>query len=771
MSVAQAFLSRDYKNENEITGKVSHLYHASERFSAGVIQATDGPIIERDCRFSVPAMLRIDETVTLSGAWIKDNKYGMQFKATSVNYPMPDATVDGLANYLADNPAFHGIGPTKARLIADAFGDGFDNIIRTDPETVARLGKLTQPQVEALQHEWTSRADVNAISSWLAGFGLTHSQIKKIAERYGNQAKPILEANPYILCDEVAGFGFGRTDEIALKMNVPKDHPGRIRACLQYLVQNEADEGGHTWMLRKDLVREATAKLAFDTLDAERLIRKQLAELCEGGESTLVSVEDDKTGIVRIALRALYHLEMAIGQWLREAASLSTPFWLFADDVLADMIAQAASSTGATPSGSQRAAVEMVLRNRISVISGGAGTGKSYTIALIYRLYSDAEWQVGLCAPTGKAARRMSQLAAGATASTIHRLLGYNPAENNWKYNDTKKLPYDLVIVDEASMCDVALLWRLMSAIDFTRTQLLFVGDHNQLPPVGVGNVLRDVLAHRLAPQALLTQCFRNAGMLKQNCNLLLEGKLAKTTPVLPAGGREWFLIDSLEDADALIAQLRNLVAVHLPRWGYHPLQDCIILTPYNKGKLGVNRLNRELQRLWQRQTYNVDLPTVTEGDWDKKPRMLVGDKIMQVKNDYKLGAEGGVMNGTMGVVTSITTTTRESAKRSYVIQFEDQAAPVEIEMGSERENNVALAYAVTTHKSQGSEWPCAIAIVHRAHTYMLDRCLVYTAATRARRTTILLGDKLGFRRAVRTVRSMERRTWLSLTGKPEAAE
>lgn len=775
-----ALAHRNYRAEREITGKVSRLYHSSERFSAGILQADDGPIMDRDCRFSVPALLQIDEQVTLTGAWVNDNKYGWQFKATAVQYPMPEATVDGLASYLSNNPAFHGIGPTKARLIADAFGESFDEVLRRDPESVAKLGKLTQVQVETLQREWTARADLNAISSWLAGFGLTHGQIKKIATRYGNKAKSVLENNPYILYTNISGFGFGRTDEIALKMGIPKNHPGRIQACLCHLVQSEANEGGHTWILRKDLIKAAVAKLALDDLNSERLVRSELKGLCENNKM-LIGVENADTGEVRIALRALHKMETDIREWLLTARSFATSYNCLSDVAIGNLIDQAASYKAAKlPSSSQRAAVEMVMKNQISVITGSAGTGKSLTIALIKKLYEESGRKVLMCAPTGKAAKRISEHCDGAYASTIHKLLGYNPAgyyekdessdnewthdpTNNWKFNVDNQLPADLVIVDEVSMADVALLWRLMSAIDFSRTQLLLVGDHEQLPPIGPGNVLRDILTCKLAPVALLTVCFRSSGDLKANCNALLSGHLTRTTSArLENGRREWWMVDSMEDPDLLISQLCNLFSSRLPQWGFHPLNGCIIISPYNKGKLGVIRLNREMQRLWQKHQYGVELPAVTEAEWDKRPRMLAGDKIIQTKNDYKLGPDG-TMNGTIGVITAITSNGSRNSSKRYIIQFEDQKEPVEVEIGSEQESNLSLAYAITIHKAQGSEWECVIAVIHRAHTFMLTRNLIYTAATRARKTTILIGDKLGLRRAVRTVKSMNRRTWLSL--------
>jgi len=758
-----ALRTRNYTSETELRGKVSHLYFSSDTFSAGCLQANDGPLFDRDIKFSIKSKVNLDEEIILHGKWVQHVKYGWQFQADSVTYPMPDTTsAEGLAEYLANSPFFKGIGPAKAKLIADHFGENFDFAVRNELEQVASVGKLSPESAEILQREWIARADSNAISTWLASFGLTHNQIKRIADRYGNRARQVLTDNPYILAEELHGIGFARADEIALKMGISKEHPGRIRACLKHLVLQESEEGGHTWVERKLLVKNAISKLALDTLQAEQLVRDQLAKLSTVGEFgepaqlTLIKHNNNNSNNMLVALSWLHRRENDILEWLVNSRD-SAPTSLGDSTILID---SAAKQTGALPSPKQREAVEMVLNSRISVLSGGAGTGKTYIIKLIHRIYSDANRRVAMCAPTGKAAKRMAQV-VGDDAQTIHRLLEYNPATGNFKYNSEYQLPYDLIIVDEVSMCDINLIHSLMQAIDFNETQLLFVGDHNQLPPIGAGNVLRDILDRNLVPHTILTHCFRSAGELKRNSNSLLNGIIKPSTaPIGDSGYREWHVIDDREDPESLLHVLKLLVERYLPSWGFDPMEDCQIITPYNKGKLGVNRLNLELQRLWQHLKYDVELPEVTESNWDKRPRMLVGDKVMQIRNNYKLDNGHGVMNGTMGIITDIIERDKD---RYYIVNFDDRDHSVEIEVGSDEEKEIVLAYACTIHKVQGSEWPCVVSVIHKAHTYMLSRNLIYTAATRARKTAILVGDRLGMRRAIRTTTPMERRTWLGI--------
>jgi exodeoxyribonuclease V alpha subunit len=774
-SVASGYFSqvranaRNYSEEKTISGKIAHLYHQSEGFTTGVISAPESCPTSPDCKFAIKGTVGLNETVTLHGAWSEHPKYGWQFAVTSVSYPMPDVSTDGLADYLANNPAFHNIGPVKARKIADAFGESFDSILREHPEKIAEIGKLKIEDVHTLQAEWCRRADINAIATWLAAFGLTHKQIERIAEKYGNRAKAILEENPYVLCDDLHGYAFARTDIVALKMGTPKQHPGRIRACVMDILKSEAQDG-HTYTTRAALVRTAVGKLAFDTLESEQLIRNEISNLCAeetveedesgGAIRTHRMVSREVNGNILLAWGKVFCQETDLMNWFAEASQDASQIE-DTDTTINDYL----QSVGIKPNIDQIDAIRMAITNRVSVLSGGAGTGKSFTVAAIRKIFTTGGIEVAMCAPTGKAAKRMSQLASGAAASTIHKLLGYGPDDRGrmgFEYDENNKLPYGLIIVDEVSMCDVSLLWHLFSAIDLRSTQVLLVGDHNQLPPIGAGNVLRDVLTVGILPYTILTECIRAAGDLKLNCNAILAGELRPTTPVLPAGGREWRLVNSLEDPARVVEALRMLLTDKLATWGYDPIAECQIITPYNKGPLGVTRINAELQYTWQEHKYKKQLPEVPKEEKLIRRQFYVGDPVMQIKNDYNLGdpTAGGVMNGTQGIVTAVDA---RGSKQVLCIQFEDQPGPVEIEMGSDKEKNVVLAYAVTIHKVQGSEYSCVVAIIHSQHTYMLSRNLIYTAATRAKKTAILIGNAVGMRRAVRTTKPMERRTWMSL--------
>lgn len=738
--------------ETQLTGKITYLYYSSDSFSAGIIRADHGPVWDRECKFAIRANVRLNEDVILTGKWGSHPKYGEQFQAESLSYPMPEISDStGLAEYLADNPAFANIGPAKAKLIADYFGSDFDKAIREEPELVARIGKLSDATVNTLQEQWILRADLNSISTWLAGYGLTHNQIRRIAEKYGNRAKQVLTDNPYILCDEIDGFGFTRTDEIAMKLGIPKDHAGRIRTCLCYEVRTDSEAGGHTYIPKSELVRRATGKLACDTLDQDAEVRRLLDRICADG-APLVCVGEN------VALSFLYEREMEIAEILLRAGKEKVNLCSFENlPNLSEL---------------QNMAVRMALTSRLSVLTGGAGTGKSSCISSIYRTCKMANLNIALAAPTGKAAKLLASRTGDASACTLHRLLAYNPGQGGFTFNSANKLPHDIVIIDEVSMCDISILHALLTAINWDRTTVLFVGDHNQLPPIGTGNVLRDILDHRLVPITILDKCFRQAGVLRYNCNSILTGVLPRSSTAIPGTNsrREWHVQDSFEDPERLLDAIRYLYITYLEKWGYEPLTDCQIITPQNKGPLGVNRLNLELQKLWQELRYGRSLPSITPSDYDKRaPQFYPGDKVMQIKNDYQLD----IMNGTIGYVDAVRTEKSENGKQTvYSICFEDSASakdnalgePVEITAGSDQARNVVLAYACTIHKVQGSEYPCVISIIHKAHTYTLSRNLIYTAATRARETAIIIGDRLGMRRGLANTTVANRRTWLSLS-------
>jgi exodeoxyribonuclease V alpha subunit len=402
----------------------------------------------------------------------------------------------------------------------------------------------------------------------------------------------------------------------------------------------------------------------------------------------------------------------------------------------------------------QRDAVRNALNFSISLMTGGAGSGKTYAVSTIASVAERLELKIVLAAPTGKAAKRLEEV-VGHEASTIHRLLGFNG--NTYSRDALNPIDADILVVDEVSMVDIALAWRLFQAVDRMRTAVVLVGDHNQLPPVGPGNLLRDLVRSMAIPTTVLTRIIRQAGVLKENSTAILNGEVRPTSDSFGGARRPWYVIDKFADRDDVRRMLLLLFEEVLQeRLGYDLIREVQVLTPTHKGPLGTVELNIELQRLLQQKLFGVDVPTVEAGH---RARPYPGDKVIQTKNDYELG----VMNGAMGVVVDAT------PDGSLSIDFDGRR--VEIKSGSDALGNIQLAYATSIHKVQGSEFPCAVVIAHKSHSFMHHRNLLYTAVTRAKDSVILLGDRWGIDNCAAKRQVDRRNTFLSFLLHPEARQ
>lgn len=703
----------------KLTGTVERAFFTSPKFSAGVLLTDTGERV----RFRGPFCANEGDLVTLVGGWKKDPKYGPQFAADSLSYELPDSP-EGLVQYLAKHPAFVGIGEATARrIVAHAAGAAhLDRLIRRDVDELHRELHIPVSTLESLREAWIAHSAENEVRAYLAGFGLTHHQMDTLLETLGNSVVGVLRADPYQLIRHVQGYGFKKVDKIARAMGIPKDHPGRIRAGILYVVSEELSSG-HTWTEGTDLLDKANDLLLLDTLDSRDVIRQEAERLLKEGQ--LVA---DGNAVTT--------------PWCRETEQfIQSVFdrhgWV--ERPLATVRLQLAGLKD-----KQAEAYRAALRYGIVVISGGAGTGKTYVLARLAKSFRDAGLHMALCSPTGKAAKRIEESlrAQGVDlqAKTIHRLLEY---DGNEFHRDSLSHPsgdsddadpgYDVVIVDEVSMVDVPLMAELLRRIDFSQTRLILVGDHNQLPPVGPGNVLRDVIRHRLVPTVILEEVVRQAGVLKTNSMGLLSGVIAPTTVDDPA----WSVVDVFRDPRQIQVYLRELVLQKIPaRLHLDPINDVQIITPTHIGPLGTKAINQMMQRL-------------LHGEVDRK--FAVGDKVIQTANDYGIG----VMNGTIGRVIEID----PARGGGYHVDFDGCGLR---HIKDEQVLNVQLGYALTGHKVQGSEFPCAIVLCHRSH-FFADRNWLYTAVTRAARYCILMGDRWGLRNAVKKHHAIQRRTFLDL--------
>mgnify|MGYP003743031413 FL=1 len=723
---------RTRSNNQSVTvrGRIETVFYAGPRFSAGRLVTVDGDEVQ----FAGRLFARENEPVVLNGRWVTHPKYGRQFEVEGMEYDL-DLDADGLANYLANHPEMKGIGPVKARLIAERFGHDFDRIITDEPGQIAEAARLSPDAVQKLRVEWLKTRETNKAITWLAAFDLTHHQVTSLVKKFGNDALGLLKADPYIIVREVRGFGFKRVDKIARKMGTTKDDPARIRAGVLHCV-NESLDQGDCWIEFEELVDQANVLLVMDVLDSRDRIEQALDRLIE--EKVLVCVSHG--GRFLVAKPEIRAMEEYLAKVFRNGGA---PNPHFPDrDRLPDMVAETAPQLNA----GQRQAAVTALRHSISLISGGAGSSKTFTVSAITGVYEEQGLRVVLAAPTGKAAKRLEQV-VGHPAGTIHRLLGFNGKD--YARGPDDPIDADVIIVDEVSMVDVPLAWHLFQSIDLERSAVVLVGDHNQLPPVGPGNLLRDLVQSRMVPTVLLDQVVRQAGILKENSIAVLNGEVRKTSEAEPSGRRAWYVVDQFTDQwDAQRFVLDLFENVLVERLGFDLLTDVQLLTPTHKGPLGTRDLNCELQRLVQRRLWNVEAPPTPPG---RRPKFLVHDKVIQTRNNYEIG----VMNGAMGVVLHV------GRDGSLIVDFD--GIPVEIEAGSPNLQDIQLAYALTIHKAQGSEFPCVVVVVHKAHSFMHHRNLLYTGVTRARQTTVLVGDRWGISNCARKRKQDDRRTFLSL--------
>ena len=685
-------------------------------------------------QFAGNVVVQENHPLVLHGKFVRHPKYGFQFEVASMEFDR-QMNARGLANYLANNPEIKGIGPAKARIIAEQFSSDFEQHLIDEPEKIAEAAKVPLSVIESLRDHWLETTSVNQAMTALAAYGLTHHQVTKLVKKLGNNAVGVIERDPYVIVGEIDGFGFKRIDKIARQVGIDKDNPNRIRAGIVFCVDDALDQGD-CWVEYEDLLARANELLVMDCLDSRERIEKHLDNLID--EKALTCYSADSRFLVAKPLIRRIEEDLA-----RVFAGGARPSPCLGDK---SDLQTAVKRVAPRLNPRQLDAAVTAAAHSISLISGGAGSGKTFTVAAITRLYDEHDLRVVLCAPTGKAAKRMEE-ATGREASTIHRLLGFNG--KTYARDSENPISADVLIVDEVSMVDVVLAWHLFQAIDLDRTTVVLVGDHNQLPPVGPGNILRDSIESRALPTTILDDIVRQAGILKENSIAILKGEVPKTPQRETSVRGAWYVADQHTEADRVQRFVLDLFEHTLnEKLGFDILRDVQLLTPTHKGPLGTVELNTRLQRLIQRKLWNYDAPPVQPG---KRPKLLVNDKIIQTRNNYDLG----VMNGAMGIVRSA------SSDGSLSIEFEDKM--IHIEAGSPHRGDVQLAYALTIHKSQGSEFPCSIVIAHKSHSFMHHRNLLYTGVTRASQTAIIVGDHWGITNCAKRVQVDARKTFLSL--------
>ena len=649
------------------------------------------------------------------GEWKVDKRYGSQFVAATWEETMP-ATVYGIEKYLGSG-LVKGIGPRFARAIVQRFGTETIDIIETEIERLYEVPNIGRKRVAKIRESWEKQKDIKNVMLFLQGSGVSTAYAAKIYREYGKESIDKVRENPYRLADDIWGIGFKTADGIAAKMGYEKEDPRRCRSGILYTLGQLSDEG-HVYAGEEQLV-----KTAGQLLEAgETAIRDTLAGMLQAEDLIL-----DKEAIY---LPPFYHAECGTSRRLRDLAE-STGRSLF--DGLFDPSSLTAE-TGIEYDEVQLAAIRQAVTSKVMVLTGGPGTGKTTTTQGIIAALKKAGLRVLLAAPTGRAAKRMSE-ATGMEAKTIHRLLEYNP-QDGYKRNDENPLEGDALIVDECSMIDILLMNNLLKAVP-VGMRLVFVGDIDQLPSVGAGNVLRDIIDSQRIPVVRLVCIFRQAqkSRIVMNAHAINQGRFPDTS-----NGRDTdFFFMREDDPERAAETIVRLVKERLPR-AYRESPDRIqVLTPMQRGVVGAANLNLLLQ-----QALNPSGPSLGRGGYTYRQ----GDRVMQQRNNY----DKDVFNGDLGYIREV-----DTEERTLKVDFDGK----KVEYDVTELDELTLAYATTIHKAQGSEYPIVGMPVLVTNFVMLQRNLIYTGITRAKKICVLIGAMKALAYAVRNVSVLKRNTSL----------
>ena len=670
------------------------------------------------------ATIAAGEWITASGEWTNDRTHGQQFKARFLR-TSPPTSADGIEKYLASG-MIRGVGPVYAKKLVRAFGEKVFEIIEETPGRLQDIDGVGPVRAANILAAWAEQKAVREIMVFLHSHGVGTARAVRIFKTYGSDAIQVMTENPYRLARDIRGIGFKTADAIAMKLGIEKTATMRVRAGISYALTEVMDEG-HCGLPTDELVPLAEKLLEVP----EELVRTALdLELREGNV-----IADHVGDAPCVFLAGLYRAERTIAGRLMRLANGTLPWpWIDPDKALPWV----EKHIGLTLAESQIVAIRLALKSKVVVMTGGPGVGKTTIIRGILRILAAKGTELLLCAPTGRAAKRMTE-ATGFEAKTIHRLLEVDPKSDGFKRGEDNPLDCDLLVVDEASMVDVLLMQALLKAIP-DRAALLVVGDIDQLPSVGPGQVLADIISSGAVPVVRLTEVFRQAAQSRiiTNAHRINQGMVPDLSP--PESDSDFYFVQA-EDPETAVARIIELVKTRIPkRFGLDPIRDIQVLCPMNRGGVGARSLNIELQGALN----PAGEHKVERFGWTFSP----GDKIMQVENNY----DKEVYNGDIGTIDSV-----DTAEGVLAASFDGRT--ITYEFGEL--DMLVPAYAATIHKSQGSEYPAVVIPVHTQHYTMLQRNLLYTGVTRGKKLVVLIGQKKAIAIAVRNVSG--RRRWSKL--------
>lgn len=700
----------------KVEGSIAQIRYKNEdnQYTVALMETEDGDITI----VGILPALREGDYVQVEGEFVFHPTFGEQIDVKNISY-LPPNTPEAIEVYLSSG-AFTGIGPVTAKRIVAAFGKKTLKIMEENPRRLLEVPGIGEKTLEKILEGIEAQRDIRDILIYLQNMGISLNQSYRIIKEYGEQTPWILSNNPYKMIEDIRGIGFRTADAIALKNDIAQDSIFRIEAGLRYVLQEASETDGHCFLPKEILARKTAELLHIHPNQATDVIFQMVIQ-----KDLLVKEYGNVNGVY---FMPLYRAENNVAGRLAKKIILAKEK---AEEETDSQILEYEHREGISLGEEQKEAVHLAMSCPVLVITGGPGTGKTTILKCILNLLEQKGERAVLCAPTGRAAKRMEE-STGHEAKTIHRLLGYRPGEKfSFEYDEDNPLFTDVLIVDEASMMDIYLMNNLTAAMDES-TRMIFVGDMDQLPSVGPGNVLGDLIASRLFSTVYLHKIYRQ----QEESNIVINAHRINRglKPYLNQEGKDFFLIRSKSAEDSL-QTIVDLVSRRLPKsYAIDPIGDIQILSPVKKGETGVKHMNEALQE------------SLNPPEKDKKEirhygiLYREGDKVMQMKNDYQMeweayGQKGsGIYNGELGRISAIDTET----ERVY-IEFDEGRVVV---MEKKDLDGVSLAYAGTIHKSQGSEYPVVVIPLHGWNPFLYTRNLIYTAITRAQKLVVLVGEE-----------------------------
>ncbi|GGF92196.1 MULTISPECIES: SF1B family DNA helicase RecD2 [Cysteiniphilum] len=712
-------------DSEHIQGNVERITFHSEDSGFCVLRVKCKGIRDLVTVTGICAVVSVGELIESKGNWINDKNYGRQFKALTIRV-VPPTTIEGITKYLGSG-LIKGIGPIFAKTLVKGFGEQIFDVIEQTPEKLLELEGIGPKRVAKITSAWDEQKAVREIMVFLQSHGIGTSRATRIYKTYGDDSINKITENPYRLANDIHGIGFKTADDLASKLGIGSQSIIRARAGVVHVIQ-EMNTEGHCAIFKDELIRKSVEMLDIP----EHIIIEAIAAEIEDEKLIPDEIKDKSC----LYVNWLYYAEVGVAKHINRLLDAERPW---RDINIPEALKWVETVTHLKLSASQKDAVGMAVNSKVVCITGGPGVGKTTVVNSIIRIIRAKKASVSLCAPTGRAAKRLSE-STGLEAKTIHRLLEFNPKEGGFNHNDENPLQTDFLVIDEASMVDVTLMNSLLKALP-DRAGVLIVGDIDQLPSVGPGKVLADIIASEKVPTARLTEIFRQAAssQIIINAHRINSGK----APIKAEKGDSTdFYVIHADSPETIYDKLTRLVADRIPNvFQFNPITDVQILTPMNRGGLGVKSLNIELQKLLNPEP----MASITKFGWT----FGMGDKVVQTVNNY----DKEVFNGDLGLIRKV-----DHVELEVTVDFEG----VEVVYDFNELDELDLAYATSIHKSQGSEYPVVIIPVAMQHYMLLQRNLLYTGVTRGKKLVILLGEAKAIGMAVRNVTQNNRLTRLS---------